>query len=68
MVQYGDNMRKSTFTKEKLVFMQENKKSSSFTDKDIVLYYKSLMTFENSKPETCEKYYNQFLEWENGYE
>ena len=21
------------------------------------------MTFENSKPETYEKYYNQFLEW-----
>ena len=63
IVQYGDNVRKMTFTKEELAFMQENKKFSSFTDGDIELYYRSLMTFQNSKPETYEKYYNQFLEW-----
>ena len=63
IVQYGDNVRKSTFTKEELAFIQENKKFSSFTEKDVNLYYRSLMTFENSKPETYEKYYNQFLEW-----
>ena len=63
IVQYGDNVRKSTFTKEELAFIQENKKFSSFTEKDVDLYYRSLMTFENSKPETYEKYYNQFLEW-----
>ncbi len=63
IVQYGDNVRKMTFTKEELAFMQENKKFSSFTDEDIELYYRSLMTFQNSKPETYEKYYNQFLEW-----
>ena len=62
-MQYGDNVRKMTFTKEELAFMQENKKFSSFTDGDIELYYRSLMTFQNSKPETYEKYYNQFLEW-----
>ena len=63
IVQYGDNVRKSTFTKEELAFIQENKKFSSFTEKDVELYYRSLMTFQNSKPETYEKYYNQFLEW-----
>ncbi|MCP1224261.1 hypothetical protein [Sebaldella sp. S0638] len=63
IVQYGDNIRKSTFNKEQLAFMQENKKFSSFTDEDRNLYYRSLMTFEKSKPEIYEKYYNQFLEW-----
>ena len=56
-------MRKMTFTKEELTFMQENKNFSSFTDEDVELYYRYLMTFERSKPEIYEKYYNQFLEW-----
>ena len=63
IVQYGDNLRKMTFTKEELVFIQENKNFSSFTDEDVKLYYRSLMTFNASKPEIYDKYYSQFLEW-----
>lgn len=63
IAEYGDNIRKMSFTKENLAFIQENKNFSSFTDKDVELYYKSLITFRRTKPEIYEKYYNQFLEW-----
>lgn len=63
VVQYGDNIRKMTFTKEELIFLQENKSFSSFNESDLSTYIRAEMTFSHSKPEIFEKYYNQFLEW-----
>ena len=38
IVQYGDYVRKKTFTKQEINFINENKKFSSFSEEDLSIY------------------------------
>ena len=63
VIQIGDDIRKTIFTKEEISLLESGKSYKNFTKEDENIYFKTTMTYDRTNEKIYQKYYSQMLKW-----